>query len=61
MNCQWTRASQVEPDAEGYWRAEMGPSGGPVPGPYESRSEALEAEKGVATGLRYPTVGWNCF
>ncbi len=41
-----TRASHVEPDNEGYWWADMGPSGGPVLGPYGSRSEALEAERG---------------
>jgi hypothetical protein len=43
---QITRASHVEPDAEGYWWADMGPSGGPVLGPYGSRSEALAAERG---------------
>ena len=42
---QITRASHVEPDAEGYWWADMGPSGGPVLGPYGSRSEALQAER----------------
>ena len=42
---QITRASHVEPDAEGYWWADMRPSGGPVLGPYGSRSEALEAER----------------
>ncbi len=42
---QITRASHVEPDAEGYWWADMGPSGGPVLGPYSSRSEALRAER----------------
>ncbi len=42
---QITRASHVEPDAEGYWRADMGPSGGPVLGPFRSRSEALRAER----------------
>jgi hypothetical protein len=42
---QITRASHVEPDAEGYWWADMGPSDGPVLGPYGSRSEALEAER----------------
>jgi hypothetical protein len=42
---QITRASHVEPDNEGYWWADMGPSGGPVLGPYGSRSEALEAER----------------
>jgi hypothetical protein len=40
-----TRASHVEPDAEGYWWADMGPSGGAVLGPYGSRSEALSAER----------------
>lgn len=42
---QITRASHVEPDAEGHWFADMGPSGGPVLGPFRSRSEALEAER----------------
>ena len=40
-----TRASHVEPDAEGYWWADMEPSGGPVLGPYASRGEALGAER----------------
>ena len=43
---QITRASHVEPDAEGYWWADMGPVGGPVLGPYGSRTEALRAERG---------------
>jgi hypothetical protein len=40
-----TRASHVEPDAEGYWWADMGPLEGPVLGPFKSRSEALAAER----------------
>jgi hypothetical protein len=40
-----TRASHVEPDAEGFWWADMGPSGGPVLGPFRNRTEALEAER----------------
>ena len=40
-----TRASHVEPDAEGYWWADMGPVGGPMLGPFTSRSEALAAEQ----------------
>ena len=52
---QITRASHVEPDAEGYWWADMGPSGGPVLGPYESRTEALEAERGWLQTSRPPT------
>jgi hypothetical protein len=43
---QITRASHVEPDAEGYWWADMGPVGGPVLGPFRSRTEALGAERG---------------
>jgi len=43
---QITRASHVEPDKDGYWWADMGPVGGPVLGPFRSRSEALEAERG---------------
>jgi hypothetical protein len=41
-----TRASHVEPDAEGFWWADMEPVDGPVLGPYGSRSEALQAERG---------------
>ena len=47
---QITRASHVEPDAEGYWWADMGPVDGPVLGPYESRGEALGAERGWLAG-----------
>jgi hypothetical protein len=35
-----SRASRVEPDAEGRWRADLGPVGGP----FDLRSAALEAE-----------------
>ena len=43
---QITRASHVEPDAEGYWWADMGPVDGPFLGPFKHRTEALEAERG---------------
>ena len=43
---QITRASHVEPDRDGYWRADMGPVDGPVLGPFRSRTEALQAERG---------------
>ena len=46
---QITRASHVEPDAEGCWWADMGPVGGPVLGPFRSRSVALAAERGWLT------------
>ena len=39
-----TRASQVEPDERGRWLADLSPVGGPVLGPFDLRSEALEAE-----------------
>jgi hypothetical protein len=42
---QITRASHVEPDAEGYWWADMGPSRGLVLGPFKTRTEALGAER----------------
>jgi hypothetical protein len=38
------RASNVEPDANGLWYADMGPVGGGVLGPFDFRSEALAAE-----------------
>jgi hypothetical protein len=41
---QITRASNVEPDEQGRWWADMSPMGGPVLGPYIRRSEALRAE-----------------
>ncbi len=39
-----SRASHVEPDENGHWLADLSPVGGPVLGPYDKRSEALEAE-----------------
>jgi hypothetical protein len=38
------RASHVEPDAQGRWMADLSPVGGPTLGPFDRRSEALEAE-----------------
>jgi hypothetical protein len=43
---QITQASHVEPDAEGYWLADIGPVDGPVLGPFKNRTEALGAERG---------------
>lgn len=39
------RGSHVEPDTCGYWHADLSPVEGPVLGPFESRSEALDAER----------------
>jgi hypothetical protein len=38
------RASHVEPTPEGYWRADLAPVGGPLLGPFPTRSLALQAE-----------------
>jgi hypothetical protein len=40
-----TRASHVEPDAQGRWLADLGPVNGPILGPFDHRSEALAAER----------------
>ncbi len=53
-----TRASHVEPDAEGFWWADMGPVDGPVLGPFRSRSEALAAEREWL--IRHQPVATTC-
>ncbi len=40
-----TRASHVEPDDAGQWFADLAPVSGPRLGPFDRRSEALEAER----------------
>ena len=40
-----TRASHVEPEADGRWRSDLAPVAGPVLGPFDRRSEALTAEQ----------------
>ena len=49
---QINRASHVEPDRDGFWWADMGPVDGPVLWPYQSRTEALEVERGWLTNYR---------
>ena len=39
------RGSHVEPDQHGNWHADMSPVGGPVLGPFATRSLALLAER----------------
>jgi len=39
-----SRASHVEPDDSGRWLADLTPVAGPVLGPFDLRSEALEVE-----------------
>jgi hypothetical protein len=38
------RASHVEPTPEGRWQADLRPVSGPLLGPFDRRSEALNAE-----------------
>ena len=40
------RGSHVEPDEDGKWFADMAPLHGPRLGPFERRSDALDAEHG---------------
>ena len=39
-----SRGSHVEPNEIGQWLADLSPVGGPVLGPFQHRSEALQAE-----------------
>jgi hypothetical protein len=39
-----TRGSRVEPTADGHWLADLSPVRGPKLGPFDLRSQALEAE-----------------
>lgn len=38
------RGSHVEPTKHGQWTADLSPSGGPVLGPFDHRSQAIKAE-----------------
>ncbi len=38
------RASHVEPTEDGMWTADMSPVNGPILGPFETRTIALQAE-----------------
>ena len=40
-----SRASHVEPNDSGRWLVDLTPVAGPVLGPFDLRSEALEAEQ----------------
>jgi hypothetical protein len=40
-----SRASHVEPDDQGRWHTDLTPVDGPVLGPFDHRSEALDAER----------------
>ena len=46
------RGSHVEPDLSGTWSADLSPVGGPILGPFDKRSEALEAE------LQWLSANW---
>ena len=40
-----SRGSHVEPDQHGRWFADLSPYGGPKDGPFDLRSQALQAER----------------
>ena len=42
---QISRGSHVEPNKEGQWLADLSPVAGPCLGPFEHRSQALDAER----------------
>ena len=44
-NPEIRRASHVEPGPDGRWHADLRPVQGPVIGPFDCRSAALEAEQ----------------
>jgi hypothetical protein len=55
-----TRASHVEPDADGQWWAELSPVDGPHLGPFNYRTQALQAEQAWLESnwlTRMPAVG----
>ena len=49
-----TRASHVEPDAQGSWWADLAPVKGPKLGPFHLRTKALEAE------VAWLELNWLC-
>jgi len=53
------RASQVEPDADGRWWADLAPVGGPKLGPFDRRSQALDAERTWLEDNRLNSGGAN--
>lgn len=44
-NATIRRASQLEPDSQGMWWADLSAVGGPKLGPFRRRSEGLTAER----------------
>ena len=49
-----SRASHVEPDDNGRWLADLTPVAGPVLGPFDLRSDALEAEHALLVNSWLP-------
>jgi len=52
------RASYVEPTLNGQWQADMAPVSGPLLGPFERRSDALETER-LWLAANWLTTGRN--
>lgn len=48
-----SRASHVEPDITGHWTADLSPIGGPLLGPFATRSQALAAEEAWILAHRF--------
>jgi hypothetical protein len=53
---QITRASHVEPDADGFWWADMAPVDGPVLWPFMNQTEVLQVERGWLVGHTVETA-----
>jgi hypothetical protein len=51
------RASHVEPDDQGQWNCDLSPVNGPQLGPFDFRSEALDAERAWLD--RHWLGGWS--
>jgi hypothetical protein len=46
------RGSHVEPDEHGFWYADLEPCDGPILGPFDLRSDAIDAE------VEWLTTNW---
>ena len=54
------RASHVEPDKQGRWWADLAPVNGPRIGPFDRRSQALDAEQAWLEANVLPRHSYGC-
>ena len=54
------RASQVEPDEQGRWWADLAPVNGPRIGPFDRRSQSLDAEQAWLEANVLPRPSYGC-